>query len=54
MLNVINKSLEDLLNYNNRVLTDKDRIDYFRSLGISEFSRKDYMNVFKDISTATK
>lgn len=53
MLNVINKSLEDLLNYNNRVLTDKDRIDYFISLGISEFSRKDYMNVFKDISTAT-
>lgn len=53
MLNVIDKSLEDMLNYNNRVFTDRDRIDYFVSLGISEFSRKDYMNIFKDISTAT-
>ena len=53
MLNVIDKSLEELLNYNNRILTDRDRIDYFISLGINEFSRKDYMNVFKDISTAT-
>lgn len=53
MLNVINKSLEELLKYNNRILTDKDRIDYFSSLGMNEFSRKDYMNVFKDISTAT-
>lgn len=53
MLNVIDRSLEDLLNYNNRILTDRDRIDYFISLGISEFSRKDYMNVFKNISTAT-
>ncbi len=53
MLDVIDKSLEELLNYNNRILTDRDRIDYFISLGINEFSRKDYMNVFKDISTAT-
>ena len=53
MLYVIDKSLEELLNYNNRILTDRDRIDYFISLGINEFSRKDYMNVFKDISTAT-
>lgn len=53
MLNVIDKSLEELLNYNNRIFTDKDRIDYFISLRINEFSRKDYMNVFKDISTAT-
>jgi Fic family protein len=35
------------------VLTDRDRIDYIISLGVSEFSRKDYMNVFKDISSAT-
>lgn len=53
MLKVIDKSLEEMLNYNNRILTDRDRIDYFISLGINEFSRKDYMNVFKDISTAT-
>lgn len=53
MLDVIDRSLGDLLNYNNRVLTDRDRIDYFISLGINEFSRKDYMNIFKDVSTAT-
>ncbi len=53
MLNVINKSLESLLNYNNRTLTDIDRLNYFSMLGIKEFSRKDYMNIFKDISSAT-
>lgn len=53
MLNVINKSLEGLLNYNNRTLKDIDRLDYFLMLGQKEFSRKDYMNIFKDISSAT-
>ncbi|MDN3674908.1 Fic family protein [Flavobacterium branchiarum] len=53
MLNVINKSLEGLLNYNNRTLKDIDRLDYFLMLGLKEFSRKDYMNIFKDISSAT-
>jgi Fic family protein len=53
MLDVINKSLESLLNYNNRTVKDVDRLDYFSMLGIREFTRKDYMNVFKDISSAT-
>jgi Fic family protein len=53
MLGVIDKSLENLLNYNNRVLKDIDRLDYFLSLGIKSFNRKDYMDVFKDISSAT-
>jgi hypothetical protein len=53
MLDVINKSLAYLLNYNNRVLKDIDRLNYFLSLGIKEFTRKDYMNTFKDISSAT-
>lgn len=53
MLDVIDKSLENLLNYNNRVLKDTDRLAYFLSLGIKTFSRKDYMNVFKDLSSAT-
>lgn len=53
MLGVIEKSLEGLLQYNNRTLKDTDRLDYFLNLGMKEFSRKDYMNVFKDISTAT-
>jgi len=53
MLGVIEKSLESLLNYNNRVLKDIDRLEYFLTLGIKEFNRKDYMNVFKDLSSAT-
>jgi Fic family protein len=53
MLNVINKSLENLLNYNNRVLKDVDRLDYFVNLRIIEFTRKEYMNTFKDIASAT-
>jgi Fic family protein len=53
MLGVIEKSLEGLLNYNNRILKDIDRLDYFLNLGMKEFNRKDYMNVFKDISSAT-
>ncbi|HQE34673.1 MAG TPA: Fic family protein [Flavobacterium alvei] len=53
MLEVIDKSLGNLLNYNNRVLKDIDRLDYFLKLGIKEFTRKDYMNTFKDLSSAT-
>jgi hypothetical protein len=53
MLGVIEKSLKGLLNYNNRILKDIDRLDYFLNLGMKEFNRKDYMNVFKDISSAT-
>ena len=53
MLSVINTSLESLLDYNNRVLKDIDRLDYFLSLGIKQFTRKQYMNIFKNISSAT-
>jgi Fic family protein len=53
VLGVIEKSLIELLDFNNRILLDKDRLDYFLSIGKEEFTRKDYMNVFKDISTAT-
>jgi len=53
ILDVIERSLIELLNFNNRVLHDIDRLEYFIALGIKEFSRKDYMNVFKNISSAT-
>jgi len=53
MLGVIEKSLENLLNYSNRILKDTDRLEHFLSLGKKEFGRKDYMNVFKNISSAT-
>ncbi|MCK9311627.1 MAG: Fic family protein [Bacteroidales bacterium] len=53
MLKLIEDSLIELLDYNNKVLNDTDRIEYFISLNKGEFTRKDYMNVFKDISSAT-
>lgn len=53
MLDVIDKSLANLLHYNHRIFKDVDRLDYFLKLGIKEFSRKNYMDTFKDISSAT-
>ena len=53
MLGVIEKSLAQLLNYNNRILKDTDRLEYFLDQGFKEFSRKDYMSVFKNIASAT-
>jgi hypothetical protein len=34
-------------------MTDIQRLEYFIQLNKSAFSRKEYMNVFKDISTST-
>ena len=53
MLGVIDKSLAELLNYTQRILKDTDRLDYFLAQGFTDFSRKDYMRVFKDIASAT-
>ena len=53
MLKVIDISISELLNFNNRTLNEKDRLEYFSSLNKLEFTRKDYMDVFKDISSAT-
>jgi Fic family protein len=53
MLNIIDSSLSELLSFNNRLVTDIERINYFISLGKFEFSRKDYMNVFRNLSSST-
>jgi len=53
MLAIIEKSLEELLTFNNRNFNSKQRILHFESLKINEFSRKDYMNTFKNISSST-
>jgi len=53
MLNVINISISELLDFNNRTLNEKDRLEYFISLNKTKFTRKDYMDIFKDISSAT-
>ena len=53
MLEIINNSLEYTLNIGNRKLTQIDRLNYFKEQNIKKFTRKDYMNIFKDISSAT-
>lgn len=53
ILNVIDRSLTQLLDFNDRTLTEKDRLQYFLALNKNEFTRKDYMDVFKNISSAT-
>jgi len=53
MLDVIDKSLEEVLKFNNRNMSDAQRLEYFIQLYNKDFTRKDYMNVFKDISSST-
>lgn len=53
MLNVIHTSISELLDFNNRTLSAKDRLAYYVTLNKTEFTRKDYMDTFKDISSAT-
>ncbi len=53
MLKVIENSLDELLEFDNKTMTDVERLEYFISLGHDEFSRKEYMKVFKNISTST-
>ena len=54
ILQAINESLEDLLKVQNRILTPEDRMDYFLSIFKEDyFSRKDYMDIFRDISSST-
>jgi len=53
MLEVINNSLSDLLAFNNRNFNMAQRLEYFISLNIKTFTRKNYMDVFKDISSST-
>ena len=53
MLSVIDVSISELLDFKNRTLNEKDRLDYFTALDKKEFTRKDYMAILKGISSAT-
>ncbi len=53
MLKVLESSLINLLNFNNRTLSSIQRLEYFITMNKGEFTRKDYMNFFKGISSAT-
>jgi Fic family protein len=54
MLKMLLQALEELLKTQNRNLTVKDRIELFKvKIGNREFYRKEYLQNFKEISTAT-
>ncbi len=54
MLTVILYALEELLSTQNSTLTDIDRLNLFKNLiGQGNFSRKDYLRNYKEISSAT-
>ncbi|MEA3478813.1 MAG: Fic family protein [Bacteroidota bacterium] len=53
MLSVIDNSLDDVITERSRKLSGVERIKYFLELTENKFSRKDYIKVFKTISTAT-
>jgi len=53
MLGVVNDSLHTMLDLKSRVMSTEDRLAYFSEICDAEFSRKDYMSVFKEISSAT-
>lgn len=53
MLQVINNALHIMLEASPQILSAEDRLRYFVQRCKPEFSRKDYLSVFKEISTAT-
>lgn len=53
MLTSINHALDELLKERTGPLTSDDRMHIFLSTDVQEFSRKDYLQYFKSISTAT-
>lgn len=53
MLSTINTSLDELLKERIGPVSSEDRMQIFLDSFAKEFSRKDYLNYFKNISTAT-
>ncbi|MEQ1624022.1 MAG: Fic family protein [Sediminibacterium sp.] len=53
MLTILSNSLDELLAERSGPISSSDRIRIFLSSGIKEFTRKNYMNYFKTISSAT-
>ncbi|MEI6265473.1 MAG: Fic family protein [Sphingobacteriia bacterium] len=53
MLTVLSDSLDELLAERSGPISNTERVRIFLSSGITAFTRKDYMNYFKTISSAT-
>lgn len=52
MLQIIDQALNNLLKIHAKPMSSEDRITYFLSLSKNQFTRKEYMEVFRTISTA--
>lgn len=53
MLFIIDESLNELLQNSAKKLSAEDRIQLFLENALDEFTRKDYLDYFKDVSSAT-
>ena len=53
MLKILSDSFDELPTERSGPLSSSDRIRIFLTSGIKEFTRKNYMNYFKMISSAT-
>lgn len=53
MLSIIDESLNELLQNSVKKLSAEDRVQLFLENSLDEFTRKDYLNYFKDVSSAT-
>ena len=53
MLKIIDSTLSELLENSSKELSEEDRIRIYLEQNSNVFTRKDYMNYFKDISSAT-
>jgi Fic family protein len=53
MLQVIDDALNQIVGVKSQIMSSEERLRYFIETALPYFSRKDYMSVFKDISSAT-
>jgi Fic family protein len=53
MLGIIDQSLSELLTNSTKKLSDENRIQVFIENSVEEFTRKDYLSYFKELSSAT-
>ena len=53
MLRIIDQTLAEFLEKSGRVLSQEERLEHFLSRQRDDFTRKDYLMVFKELSTAT-
>jgi len=53
MLDVLDRSLDEMLSVKGRFMSAEDRLKYFCESGTSSFTRKDYHAIFPELSLPT-